>query len=824
MQHFKHLKSQSGSAAIIMAMVIATGIGATLYYAVDKTTLKQRDEKALLARDRSAQINVSSLAQLTALMAYTKPNPSANDATALPYIFPDPYLNSSSFGATRPAPATASSWQFNAPNLNLYASQSSSLHAADFNKYVTEGQRPGLGQPATVTFISPIMDTAHPKWIRAYRAKVTTTTAGSTAVSTIATVPVPRMAPPACTITAQNGQKMFQPDNMINLTLSVAGVALNALVPTTTQQLVNGSIYGDYTGYKMVDISNRSTSIRNTAGKKVFSWSVAAPRPLAAVDGSGAVPFTITAFIGAVDDTSPGTLKCTLDVLVSAPATCKLWTSMASVAPGSCSDISYGTVGNVVPGSLQLTATDLGGKDYTANISKTSASTYRFCTPAAAASGGSDTSTIPKDTMNQYQSILKNFSIGELTAVGAAMRQQMAVLNDTFVPGSPLRTLTIDQVLAIIDLSPSQLSILPRLVFTDINGLNGLSSDQQDALHNTNADVLSNLYAVDLPSIRVLENVSDKALAKLSGLDPSSLSTFTNAAIQAKAAPTDYVVHGSVRDNFGSTNSCITHITAGKNPCPFFGTSYPNYTQNLTLYINYNGNVGWAPFTFTPGAPNWEVEAVANSPYDVTSCPAGARCFAMDWGTNRTPFVTVQPANSAQCYATVSNRINLGCFAYHTKLRMADGSDREISRINRGDLVLNPMNKRAMKVKRTTSGPEKEALVVLSAGTLQVQVTTMHPMITRHGVATAISLHVGDEIMDQRGAWQKIDKLTRQVATLSVINIELDTASTAPEDHALLADGLITGDLYLQEHMPGHRSALPPLPMLSTQFNLESNR
>jgi len=821
MQHFKHLKSQSGSAALILAMAIATGMGATLYYAVDQTVLKQRDEKSLSARERSAQVNVSSLAQLTALMAYTKPNPAADDATALPYIFPDPYLNSSSFGAIRNPPTTASSWQFSAPNLNLYASRSASLQAADFKKYVTEGRRPGLGQQATVTFVAPIMDTAHPKWIRAYRAEVTTTTAGSTAVSTIATVPVPRMPPPKCTITAQNGQKLFQPDNMISLTIAVSGVALNALVPTTTQQLVNGSMYRDYTGYKMVDTSAKSTSIRNTTPKNVFSWSVPAPRPLTAVDGSGTVPFTITAFVKAADDT--GTQKCTLDILVSAPATCKLWTSAASVPPGSCSDIRYGTIGSVVRGSLALTATDLGGKDYTSNISKISASTYRFCTPALPSAGSSDTSAIPKRTLDLYKSTLKSFSVGELSAVGTAMRQQMSVLNETFPSKSPLRTLTIDQVLALLDLSPSQLSILSELKFSKISGLRDLSKDQEDALHSTDADTLSKLYAVDLPSIRILENISSKTLAALSGFDPSSLATYTNAAIQAKAAPTDYVVRGSVKDNYGSTNSCITHITAGTNPCPFFGASYPKYGKDLTLLVNYYGDVHRDKFTFKPGAPSWEVEAVANSPYDVTSCPADARCFAVDFGTARTPFVTVQPANSAQCTATVSDRINLGCFAYHTKIRMADGSDREISQINRGDLVLNPMNKRAMKVKRTTSGPEKEALVVLTAGSLQVKVTTKHPMITPHGVVTAISLHAGDEIMNQNGAWQRIDKVTREVATLSVMNIELDTASTAPEDHALLADGLITGDLYLQEHMPGNRSVLLPLPMLSTQFNPESS-
>lgn len=206
---------------------------------------------------------------------------------------------------------------------------------------------------------------------------------------------------------------------------------------------------------------------------------------------------------------------------------------------------------------------------------------------------------------------------------------------------------------------------------------------------------------------------------------------------------------------------------------------------------------------------------MANSPFDVVNCPADARCFALDWGTNRTPFVTVQPANSASCQATVSNRINLGCFAFHTKLRMADGRDREINQLKMGDLVFNPINKRAMKIKRTTNGPEKDDLVVFTAATKQIRVTTKHPMLTKHGVATAISLRAGDEIMNEQGTWQRIDAVSREKATLSVINVELDTASSDPADHALLADGLVTGDLYLQEQLSGGKMPYLLSPKLS---------
>ncbi|MCX6109545.1 MAG: hypothetical protein NTZ90_08085 [Proteobacteria bacterium] len=814
MRHLKYLKSQSGNTAIMVAIAVAAGLGSSLYFAMDKTVLKQKDERALQGRDRSSQVNVSSLTQVAALMAYTKPNATADDPTALPYLFPDPYLNNNSVGATRAAPGNVESWQYQAPNVSLYAPDRNKLNATDFANYVTKGQRPKLTQPATVRFLEPIMDQTHSNWIVAYRAAVTTKTAGSSEVTSKATIPVPRIPVPTCTLAAQNGQKIFQPDNLINLTMSVSGVALNALVPTTAQQLAYGTLYGDYSGYKTVDISSKSTSIRNM-NKAVYSWSVAAPRPLAAVDGTGLVPFTITVFLTPVDDSTPLTAKCTLDIQVSSPSSCKLWTDKASVSPGSCANISYGTVGNVVPGSFRLGATDLAGRDFSANVSATSSTTYRFCTPPLVVGSNADIKSIPPATLAQYQAKLKGWSVPQLTGLAVALKQQKDNLISTFPVGSPLLDLTISEVLGLIYLSPSQLSILPKLDFSRTWGLNTLNAAQQTALHKLDPALLDKLLAVDLQSIRILDTIPDLVINALNTYDVSSLTLYVNYQIQADSSPIDYVLNGSIQDSWGSTNSCVTHVTAGDNQCPYFGTSYPNYAQTVSIYVNYYGEAFNAPFDFSPGYPNWEVEAVANSPFDVVNCPADARCFALDWGTNRTPFVTVQPANSSSCQATVSNRIDLGCFAFHTKLRMADGSDREINQLKMGDLVFNPMNKRAMKIKRTTIGPEKDDLVVFAAAAKQVRVTTKHPMLTKHGVATAISLRAGDEIMNEQGAWQRIDSVSREKATLSVINVELDTSSSDPADHALLADGLITGDLYLQEQLSGGKLPYLLSPKLS---------
>jgi hypothetical protein len=46
----------------------------------------------------------------------------------------------------------------------------------------------------------------------------------------------------------------------------------------------------------------------------------------------------------------------------------------------------------------------------------------------------------------------------------------------------------------------------------------------------------------------------------------------------------------------------------------------------------------------------------------------------------------------------------------------------------------------------------------------------------------------------------------------TVINFEIDTDSEAPEDHFLLADGIVVGDYFLQQQLARRAKAAPPTP------------
>ncbi len=219
--------------------------------------------------------------------------------------------------------------------------------------------------------------------------------------------------------------------------------------------------------------------------------------------------------------------------------------------------------------------------------------------------------------------------------------------------------------------------------------------------------------------------------------------------------------------------------------------------------MNWQGQQGQSSFDFSPAKPTWEVASIASSPTNVTKCPPTARCFAVGSYGTRTPFVVVDPADSASCDATVNHRIDLGCFDASTKIRMADGTDKEIKLLEEQDRILNPITQKSVAIKRVTRGPEKHPLLSIQTADGLVKVTSKHPFLSVAGLKQADELLVGDKIIDSKGNLQSILSIQKgqEAPQEWVWNFELDTESKEASDHAILANGIVTGDLYLQEHL-----------------------
>lgn len=150
-------------------------------------------------------------------------------------------------------------------------------------------------------------------------------------------------------------------------------------------------------------------------------------------------------------------------------------------------------------------------------------------------------------------------------------------------------------------------------------------------------------------------------------------------------------------------------------------------------------------------------------------------------------------------------RTMYGCFAPETLITMADGKQKQIQNIQLNDRVKNPVTGHAAIVIRITKGPEAEKglFEVGFKGGNKVVVTSKHPFLTRQGLKQAEELTSSDEIIVKAGEFRKIDHLVRRPsnANQQVINIAVTGTTFEAADHMVEADGIITGDLFLQEKL-----------------------
>jgi|GEM_PF-5194363 len=146
-----------------------------------------------------------------------------------------------------------------------------------------------------------------------------------------------------------------------------------------------------------------------------------------------------------------------------------------------------------------------------------------------------------------------------------------------------------------------------------------------------------------------------------------------------------------------------------------------------------------------------------------------------------------------------------GCFASETKIWMADGSKQAIRNIREGDYVFNPILKKSVRVKEVIKGPEKVELFSVGYGRNKVVVTGTHPFPTKTGMKAAFQLELGEEVLGPNEEWRTIETLEVQAAdeTAEVWNIRLDVSSTDDRERLVWADGIVTGDLGLQEKVSG---------------------
>jgi len=143
-------------------------------------------------------------------------------------------------------------------------------------------------------------------------------------------------------------------------------------------------------------------------------------------------------------------------------------------------------------------------------------------------------------------------------------------------------------------------------------------------------------------------------------------------------------------------------------------------------------------------------------------------------------------------------RNNDGCFDETTLIRMSDGSDRLVTELKIGEFVYNPITKMPARITKLTIGPELKPLINVSVGGRVVKVTDTHPFMTRRGWIQAKNLKTSDQVLSGSKVYLPVTAVELGASGRTVANLALEGPASQAELHYVLANGVVTGDLVIQ--------------------------
>jgi type II secretory pathway pseudopilin PulG len=142
-----------------------------------------------------------------------------------------------------------------------------------------------------------------------------------------------------------------------------------------------------------------------------------------------------------------------------------------------------------------------------------------------------------------------------------------------------------------------------------------------------------------------------------------------------------------------------------------------------------------------------------------------------------------------------------GCFEQGTVITMADGSKAPIENIKKGDLVWNPLTKKPALVKKGVKGPEEFIMYAFMVNGEEVKVTKTHPMLTDRGTLKAEDVRADDRMLWKSGELLEIESITTYKTENDVYNLFLVSEDGKDIEGAVIANGVITGDLDMQQKL-----------------------
>jgi len=150
-------------------------------------------------------------------------------------------------------------------------------------------------------------------------------------------------------------------------------------------------------------------------------------------------------------------------------------------------------------------------------------------------------------------------------------------------------------------------------------------------------------------------------------------------------------------------------------------------------------------------------------------------------------------------------RNNNGCFDPETRIRSIENREVPIRFLSKGDRVYNPLNKKFMEIEKIVIGPEELPMVEVQVAGKVMKVSSTHAFITKKGPKMAMDVNLNDEVALEDGKTlhpvERVSLVLPVDPKQQVINIKLKTNSKNPKEHAVLANGIVSGDLFLQSEL-----------------------
>jgi len=157
-------------------------------------------------------------------------------------------------------------------------------------------------------------------------------------------------------------------------------------------------------------------------------------------------------------------------------------------------------------------------------------------------------------------------------------------------------------------------------------------------------------------------------------------------------------------------------------------------------------------------------------------------------------------------------KLQWGCLAEDSLVRMVDGSTKTIRAIAIGDRVMG-LGGKSLSVTNVWTGMEKEILRIIMEKGNEISATEKHPFMTREGMKPIISLSIGDELLMEDGNYSAIDQCYPEPYGRTVYNLDVEGGGP------FICNGFVVGDNTIQNscQIPANEAETDPAILIEAE-------